>query len=75
MPQVIDTTRLALVLLEPETARDLAAGMNHDGLRWASGYPMGSTLLHAELTTAAPRTGGRSGCSAPIRSSAARTTR
>jgi RimJ/RimL family protein N-acetyltransferase len=53
MPQVIDTTRLALVLLEPETARDLAAGMNHDGLRWASGYPMGSTLLHAELTTAA----------------------
>ena len=53
MPQTLNTSRLALVLLEPETARDLAAGINHNGHLWASGYPMGSTLLHAELTAAA----------------------
>jgi len=53
MPQVLTTTRLELVLLEPEIARDLAAGINANGHPWARGYPMGSTLLHAELTAAA----------------------
>jgi RimJ/RimL family protein N-acetyltransferase len=53
MPQVLTTTRLELVLLEPQIARDLAAGISANGHVWAHGYPMGSTLLHAELTAAA----------------------
>src|SRR5215207_136114 len=53
MSQVLHTTRLDLVLLEPEDARALAAGVNHDGNPWAPGYPMASSLLSAELTAAA----------------------
>jgi len=53
MPRVLHTTRLELVLLEPDLARDLAAGAHNNGHPWAPGYPMGSTLLRAELTAAA----------------------
>jgi RimJ/RimL family protein N-acetyltransferase len=53
MGSVLVTPRLELVLLEPEPARALAAGVNHNGHRWASGYPLASTLLLAELTAAA----------------------
>ena len=49
---MLHTERLELVLLEPETARELAAGQP-DGRPWADGYPLGSTLLRAELTAAA----------------------
>jgi RimJ/RimL family protein N-acetyltransferase len=47
------TARLDLVLLEPDYARALADGINGDGRLWASGYPLGSSLLRAELTLAA----------------------
>jgi RimJ/RimL family protein N-acetyltransferase len=53
MGSVLHTARLELVLLEPASARALAAGLNHNGHPWASGYPLGSTLLSAELTAAA----------------------
>ncbi len=53
MDGVLHTARLELVLLEPEEARDLAAGRNANGHPWAAGYPLGSTLLRAELTAAA----------------------
>ena len=53
MSQVLHTTRLELVLLEPDAARDLAAGVNPNGHLWSPGYPMASTLLRAELTAAA----------------------
>jgi RimJ/RimL family protein N-acetyltransferase len=53
MGSVLHTPRLELVLLEPESARALAAGINHNGHPWAPGYPLGSTLLSAELTAAA----------------------
>jgi RimJ/RimL family protein N-acetyltransferase len=53
MPRVLQTTRLDLVLLEPDDARDLAAGVTHNGHTWAAGYPMASSLLRAELTAAA----------------------
>ena len=49
----LSTPRLELVLLEPPGARALAAGINHNGHPWAAGYPLGSTLLRAELTAAA----------------------
>jgi RimJ/RimL family protein N-acetyltransferase len=52
MGAVLRTKRLELVLLDPETARGLAAG-RPDGRPWADGYPLGSTLLRAELTAAA----------------------
>ena len=58
MSGVLQTTRLELVLLEPDVARALAAGMNDNGHRWAPGYPMASSLLRAELTAAAAA-GGR----------------
>jgi RimJ/RimL family protein N-acetyltransferase len=51
--RVVDTPRLELVLLGPETARALAAGINRNGHCWADGYPLGSSLLSAELTAAA----------------------
>ncbi|HMI70746.1 MAG TPA: GNAT family N-acetyltransferase [Solirubrobacteraceae bacterium] len=44
---------MELALLEPASARALAAGINHNGHPWASGYPLGSTLICAELTAAA----------------------
>jgi [ribosomal protein S5]-alanine N-acetyltransferase len=53
MGEVIHTPRLDLVLLAPEGARALVAGVNHDGNPWASGYPLASTLLRAEMTLAA----------------------
>jgi RimJ/RimL family protein N-acetyltransferase len=53
MGQVLQTPRLDLVLLELDGARALAAGVNRNGHPWASGYPLGSTLLRAELTLAA----------------------
>ena len=52
METVLSTPRLDLVLLEPEPARLLVAG-RENGHPWADGYPMGSTLLSAELTLAA----------------------
>jgi RimJ/RimL family protein N-acetyltransferase len=53
MGEVTHTARLDLVLLEPDGARDLAAGRQHNGNAWAQGYPLASTLLRAELTLAA----------------------
>ncbi len=53
MGAVLHTARLELELLEPEEARALAAGINQNGHAWAPGYPLGSTLLRAELTVAA----------------------
>jgi RimJ/RimL family protein N-acetyltransferase len=53
MGSVLVTPRLELVLLEPVSARALAAGVNHNGHPWAAGYPLASTLLSAELTAAA----------------------
>ncbi len=53
MGSVLSTSRLELVLLEPDRARSLAAGDNDNGHPWAAGYPLGSTLLRAELTAAA----------------------
>ena len=53
MGSMLSTPRLELVLLEPESARALAAGINDNGHAWADGYPLGSTLLRAELTAAA----------------------
>jgi RimJ/RimL family protein N-acetyltransferase len=53
MGSVLSTPRLELVLLEPDHARSLAAGINDNGHPWAAGYPLGSTLLRAELTVAA----------------------
>jgi RimJ/RimL family protein N-acetyltransferase len=55
MGRVLHTARLDLVLLEPAGARDLAAGLNEDGHPWAAGYPLGSSLLGAELTVAAAK--------------------
>jgi len=53
MGQLLRTERLDLMLLEDVDARALAAGINRDGRPWAAGYPLGSTLLRAELTLAA----------------------
>ncbi len=53
MGSVLHTPRLELALLEPEGARSLAKGINDNGHPWAAGYPLGSTLLRAELTAAA----------------------
>jgi RimJ/RimL family protein N-acetyltransferase len=53
MGRLLHTARLDLVLLEPEAARALADGVALNGHRWASGYPLGSSLLRAEMTLAA----------------------
>ncbi len=53
MAAVLHTARLDLQLLEPVGARSLVAGRNHDGHPWAAGYPLGSSLLRAEMTIAA----------------------
>jgi RimJ/RimL family protein N-acetyltransferase len=53
MGQVLHTARLDLVLLEPEGARALTNGVEDNGHPWASGYPLASTLLRAEMTLAA----------------------
>jgi RimJ/RimL family protein N-acetyltransferase len=52
MGQAIHTARLDLVLLEPIGARSLVSGVKQDGTSWGSGYPLGSSLLRAELTLA-----------------------
>lgn len=52
MGQMLHTARLDLVLLEPRMARALAAGYQN-GRPWATGYPLASTLLSAELTLSA----------------------
>jgi RimJ/RimL family protein N-acetyltransferase len=56
MDTVLSTSRLDLILLEPDCARLLAAG-SENGHPWGDGYPMGSTLLSAELTLAAAARG------------------
>jgi RimJ/RimL family protein N-acetyltransferase len=53
MGRVLQTARLELVLLEPEEARRLVDGVTQNGHPWADGYPLGSSLLRAELTLAA----------------------
>jgi RimJ/RimL family protein N-acetyltransferase len=53
MGQVLQTARLELVLLEPERARALTDGRRLNGHPWASGYPLASSLLRAEMTLAA----------------------
>ena len=53
MGGILSTPRLELVLLSPESARALTAGITHNGRPWAAGYPLASTLLCAELTAAA----------------------
>jgi RimJ/RimL family protein N-acetyltransferase len=53
MVEAIHTARLDLQPLDPATARMLVAGENANGHAWASGYPLGSSLLRAELTLAA----------------------
>jgi RimJ/RimL family protein N-acetyltransferase len=54
---VLHTARLELVLLEPSAAREMTAGVAGDGHAWAPGYPMASSLLRAELTSAAAASG------------------
>ena len=46
-------SRLDLVLMDAEEARALTGGVSEDGHPWAAGYPLGSSLLRAELTLAA----------------------
>jgi RimJ/RimL family protein N-acetyltransferase len=53
MGQVLHTTRLDLVLLDPQSARALKDGRGENGQAWAPGYPLGSSLLRAEMTLAA----------------------
>src|SRR5918998_368961 len=53
MEGALHTARLELVLLEPDAARALTSAVNADGHPWAAGYPLGSSLLRAELTVAA----------------------
>jgi RimJ/RimL family protein N-acetyltransferase len=53
MEVVLHTERLDLILLRPAAARCLATGAQAEGHPWAPGYPLGSTLLRAELTLAA----------------------
>jgi RimJ/RimL family protein N-acetyltransferase len=53
MGQVLQTTRLELVLLEPDGARALTEGVKENGHPWADGYPFASSLLRAEMTLAA----------------------
>jgi RimJ/RimL family protein N-acetyltransferase len=53
MGQILNTARLDLVLLEPQEARRLIDGVTQNGHLWADGYPLGSSLLRAELTLAA----------------------
>jgi RimJ/RimL family protein N-acetyltransferase len=53
MDGVLYTARLDLMLLDPDGARELSEGRMHNRNPWADGYPLGSTLLRAELTSAA----------------------
>jgi len=67
MEGLLHTPRPELALLEPAAARSLAAGVNPDGHPWAAGYPLGSSLLRAELTVAADAQRRPLGRSGPIR--------
>ncbi len=59
MTHALHTSRLDLVLLEPEGARALTiGGAPQDGYRWGRGYPLAASLLYAELTASAAE-GGR----------------
>jgi RimJ/RimL family protein N-acetyltransferase len=49
----LHTPRLDLVLMDAEEARALSGGVSENGHPWAAGYPLGSSLLRAELTLAA----------------------
>jgi RimJ/RimL family protein N-acetyltransferase len=53
MGHALHTARLDLLLLEPEAAHRLVLGDDPNGHAWAEGYPMGATLLEAELTARA----------------------
>jgi RimJ/RimL family protein N-acetyltransferase len=53
MDAVLHTARLELVLMGPEEARAVTGGISQNGHAWAAGYPLGSSLLRAELTLAA----------------------
>jgi RimJ/RimL family protein N-acetyltransferase len=53
MAEGLHTPRLDLVLLGPEGARAMLDGANQSSDGAADGYPLGSTLLRAELTAAA----------------------
>ena len=53
MDEGLHTPRLDLVLLSPADARALLDGANRDRREGSNGYPLGSTLLRAELTAAA----------------------
>ena len=49
----LHTSRLDLVRMDAEEARALTGGVSENGHPWAAGYPLGSSLLRAELTLAA----------------------
>jgi RimJ/RimL family protein N-acetyltransferase len=53
MGPILQTPRLDLVLLENDEARALSDGCQRNGHPWASGYPLASSLLRAEMTLAA----------------------
>ena len=49
----LHTARLDLLLMDADEARALTGGGSENGHPWAAGYPLGSSLLRAELTLAA----------------------
>ena len=53
MADELQTPRLDLVLMDGEVARAVASGVGDNGHPWAAGYPLGSSLLRAELKLAA----------------------
>jgi RimJ/RimL family protein N-acetyltransferase len=57
MEGVLRTERLDLLLLDTPAARRLVTCTRRDGEAWAPGYPLGSSLLGAELTLAAAAKG------------------
>src|SRR5687768_8934873 len=53
MDDVLHTARLKLVLMGPDEARAVTGGISQNGHPWADGYPLGSSMLRAEMTLAA----------------------
>jgi RimJ/RimL family protein N-acetyltransferase len=53
MAEVLHTARLELVLMGPDEARAVTGRISQNGHSWAAGYPLGSSLLRAEMTLAA----------------------
>jgi len=53
MADELQTPRLDLVLMDGDVARAVASGVSDNGHPWAAGYPLGSSLLRAELKLAA----------------------